>query len=71
MTHARCVLRDGVALGFVPAFLKPILGPLIVWRGKKACEDCIKILVPIVEKRIEQFQRGKREGTPVAVSSNS
>jgi hypothetical protein len=64
LTHARCVLRDGLGIGLLPEFLRPILGPLITWQGKKACEDSISILMPLVETRLAQFRGGYRTEEP-------
>jgi hypothetical protein len=58
LTHARCVLRDGVGIGLLPTFFKPVLGPLITWQGQKACEDSISMLMPLVEKRLSEFREG-------------
>jgi hypothetical protein len=65
LTHARCVLRDGVGIGLLPEFLKPVLGPLITWQGKKACEDSISMLMPLVETRLIEFREGYRAKEPL------
>lgn len=70
LTHARAVLRDGVFIGLLPRLMKPILGPLIVWQGRKACEDSIAILLPVVEERLRQFRDSRYDGDspPVGLS---
>lgn len=59
INYSMSTQRDGPAIALLPAFLKPVLGPLITWSGKRDCEACIKMLLPLVEQRLEEYLRNK------------
>ncbi|KAL9621902.1 MAG: hypothetical protein Q9160_003723 [Pyrenula sp. 1 TL-2023] len=56
-SYCMSVLRNGILIQMFPSFMRPVIGPLIAWKGKRECESCIKILIPIVNERLAQYKR--------------
>lgn len=68
------ILRDGPAISLLPKLLKPILGPLITWKGQKDCEACIRILIPLIEERLKQLEQrriGSSDGLRPSVRAST
>lgn len=55
------VQENGPAIAILPRALKPILGPLITWKGNKKCQSCIEFLEPLVKERLTEFYKYSKE----------
>ena len=60
--YSMSIQRDGPLISIIPNFLKPILAPFITWSGKRDCEICINILLPLVQQRLEGYTRNRNDG---------
>jgi hypothetical protein len=67
--------RDGFLIGLIPPFFKPLLAPLITWPGRNDCNAGIQACIPLVQERLQKYQKKKAEPDydwlpPVSDASN-
>ncbi|KAF2755100.1 cytochrome P450 [Pseudovirgaria hyperparasitica] len=58
--YADDVFRSAALIGLIPAFLKPVLAPLICIPNKKHYAQSARYLVPFVEKRFADMDRKEK-----------
>jgi hypothetical protein len=49
------IQETGPLIGMLPNVIKPILGPLITFKGRMDCRCCIEFLEPIVKERLTEL----------------
>jgi hypothetical protein len=70
--YADSVFAGTVIINCLPPFMRPVIGPLVAIRAKYYQARCLKILVPFIEKRIQQWTEDKHgDNLPVCAKTST
>ncbi|RYP81521.1 hypothetical protein DL769_001929 [Monosporascus sp. CRB-8-3] len=58
--YAKMVFQGATLIGALPAFLRPLLGPIVGLTSKRYAANCREILIPYIEERLNEWHT--REG---------
>ncbi|KAI1339296.1 cytochrome P450 [Xylariaceae sp. FL0016] len=62
--YSRTMYAGADVINSLPAWLKPVLGPIVGFASKRYEASCHEILRPLVESRLQSFTSGKEDALP-------
>lgn len=55
------MFSNATIINATPNFFKPLVGTLVKWDGSRVRATCLRPVMPLIEKRVDEFLQKKRE----------